>query len=126
MLPQRENAFPAYPIGGHEEISGVQDPLSLDPRGPHEKFDPSDFEMLPADLFEFEGKLVGERVPKPGLGAPLVVAGKDRDFTEVDEFAQGKQIFYGLTASILFEGRNCESVLTDPLTKGDVQLDGHS
>jgi pimeloyl-ACP methyl ester carboxylesterase len=100
--------------------------LSLDYRGIHEKFNPSDFEMLPADRYEFEGKLVGERVLKAGLGAPLVVAGKDRDFTEVDEFAQGKQIFYGLTATVRFNGRNCEIVLTDPLNKETARLDGHS
>ena len=99
--------------------------LSLEHRGIHEKFDPSDFEILPADRYEFKGKLVGERVLKPGLGAPLVVAGKDRDFTEVDEFAQGKQIFYGLTATVRFNGKNCELVLMDPLNEETLRMGGH-
>jgi len=100
--------------------------LKLNPRGPHEKIDPSDFEMLPADRYSFKGKLVGERVLKPGLGAPLVVAGKDQDFTKLDEFAMGKQIYYAITAAVRFNGRTCELVMKDPLAEETVELDGHS
>jgi pimeloyl-ACP methyl ester carboxylesterase len=100
--------------------------LSLTPLGPRPEYSPSNFEMLPADRYEFKGKLVGERVLKGGLGAPIVVTGKDMDFTKVDEFGQGKHIHYALTAAIRFDGRKCELVLKDPLNEEALRLDGHT
>ncbi len=82
--------------------SGAGDPwrLKLTPPSYHPDVTPANFEILPTDRYAFKGKLVGEHRPKPGIGAPIIVAGRDMDFTKIDEFAQGKQIFYGLTAVI--------------------------
>ncbi len=98
--------------------------LTLEPPDPRPEYHPSHFRIEPADRFNFKGKLVGGRTVKQGLGAPVVVAGKDLDFTKFDQFAQGKQVFYGLTAVLKFGGAGrCEMVLLDPLGVESVTLD---
>jgi hypothetical protein len=93
-------------------------PLDLRP-----EFHPSKFHIMPVDRYDFHGELVGERVIKQGLGAPMVVTGKDQNFTEIDQFAQGEQIFYGMTAVLRFDGRQGEIVLIDPLDEETVRFD---
>ncbi|MFT4548318.1 MAG: pimeloyl-ACP methyl ester carboxylesterase [Pseudoalteromonas tetraodonis] len=100
--------------------------LSLNVPNSRPEYHPSKFQLLPADRFEFKGKLIGERILKQGLGAPIVAVGKDLDYTAIDEFALGKQIFYGMTAVIRFDGRNCNLNLIDPLENETIDLDGHS
>ncbi len=96
--------------------------LAPDPRP---ELHPSKFQILPADRYDFRGKLVGERALKDGLGAPVVVVGKDTDFTKIDRFASGKSIYYGMTAVLRFHGDSgAELVLVDPLQAETVALDG--
>ena len=109
-----------------ESTSGEPWSLSLTPLAPRPEFSPSNFEVLTADRYDFKGELVGERVLKPGIGAPLIIAGKDLDFTKLDEFAQGKRVYYGLTAAVRFDGRKCEIILRDPLSVETLRLDGHT
>jgi len=90
------------------------------------EYHPSHFSFLPADRYRFTGSAVGERVTRPGIGAPLVVAGKELDYVAIDRFAQGNQIFYGLTALIRFRGREAELELFDPLDVEDVRMDERS
>jgi hypothetical protein len=99
--------------------------LSLTPPDPRPEYQPSNFEVVLADRYKFKGKLVGERAVKQGLGAPVVVIGRDLDFTEFDEFALGEQVYYGLTVLIRFDGRNCEIVLINPLMEETVTFDAH-
>ena len=99
--------------------------LSLTPPDPRPEYHPSNFEVISADRYEFKGKLVGERSVKAGLGAPVVVIGKDLDFTEFDEFALGEQVHYGMTVVIHFDGRRCEMVLINPLMEETVTFDEH-
>jgi pimeloyl-ACP methyl ester carboxylesterase len=100
--------------------------LGFDPRGPHEKFNLSDFKFLPTDRYKFKGTLVGERKFKNGIGAPLMVSSNTQDYTKIDEFAQGKSIYYGLTAAIEFDGTNGRIFLKDPLAEESIQFDGHA
>jgi len=102
---------------------GAEWRLSLTPPDPRPEYHPSNFEAVSADRYEFSGKLVGERVVKPGLGAPVVVIGKDLDFTKYDEFVLGEQVYYGLTVLIHFEGRRCEMELINPLMAESVTFD---
>ena len=74
--------------------------LTLTAPDPRPEYHPSNFEIVAADRYRFRGKLVGERTIKDGLGAPVVVIGKDLDFTAYDEFALGEQVHYGLTVLI--------------------------
>ncbi len=52
--------------------------LGLTPFDPRPELHPSNFIMVPADRYDFQGKLVGERVIKQGIGASLIVTGKDQ------------------------------------------------
>ena len=90
------------------------------------EYHPSHFTYRPADRYQFFGSAVGDRVTKEGIGAPLVVAGRELDYVAIDRFAQGNQIFYGLTAMLRFRGRNAELMLYDPLDRESVTLDGSS
>ena len=100
--------------------------LSFTPPDPRPEYHPSNFDAVSADRYIFRGSLVGKRAIKQGLGAPVVVIGRDLDFTEFDEFVQGKQVYYGLTVMIHFDGRKCEMVLINPLMEETVTFDNHA
>ena len=100
--------------------------LEFDRRGPHPRFDPNEFEIVPTDRYKFKGKLVGERSFKPGLGAPVMVSSRNRDYTKVDRFAQGESIFYGLTAAIEFDGTRGRVFLRDPLQEEAIRVGDRS
>ena len=88
---------------------------------------PDNYHILPADRYQFKGTYVTHRSVKEGLGAPLVVATKpETDFTKADRFAQGKHIYYGVTAIFRFEGRRCHVSFEDPLSKETVNFAGHT
>ena len=106
--------------------SGREWKLGLIPPDPRPEYHPSNFEILPADRYDFKGKLIGERSIKQGLGAPVIAVGKDLDFTKIDQFALGKRVFYGLTAIVRCEGDRCDLVFLDPLQAETVQLDDHT
>ena len=97
--------------------------LRLTPPFKQPQYHPSHFKFAPADRYDLRGELVGERVRKNGLGAPIVVTGSDLDYVELDPFAQGKHVYYGLTALIHFRGKDCEIVLLDPLDNETVKFD---
>ena len=88
--------------------------------------DPSNFRIHPSDRFQFRGTLVRERAVKEGLGAPMVIASKDFDPTKYDPFIQGKNVYYGITQILRFNGRNCTAAFVDPLTTEDTKFAGHS
>ena len=88
---------------------------------------PALYHILPADRYQFHGTYVAQRSVKDGLGAPLVVATKpETDFTKLDRFAQGKHVYYGVTALFRFEGRRCHVTFEDPLSTETVQFAGHT
>jgi hypothetical protein len=65
-------------------------------------------------------------VLKAGLGAPLIVVGKELDYVKIDRFAQAQHVYYGMTSVIQFRGRDAEIVLLDPLDKETVKMDGRT
>ena len=87
--------------------------FSID-RDAHPEGDPSDFDIRPADTLGFRGTLVGERTVKAGLGAPLVVVGKDAASRGSQPF-EARHIFYGMTGVIEFRGGECVARFHDPL-----------
>jgi pimeloyl-ACP methyl ester carboxylesterase len=91
---------------------------------PRSHLDPARLVLAPADRYDFRRFLRGERVTKPGLGAPLVVAAEDPDFVQTDPRVRRQSVYSGLTAVIRFNGRNCEVVLLDPLENETVALGG--
>jgi pimeloyl-ACP methyl ester carboxylesterase len=100
--------------------------LTLTPPSKDKHFHPSLFEFRPSDRYDFRGKLVGDRVLKQGLGAPLVVAGRKVDYTKLDPFAQGKNVYYGMTALVNFRGRDAVIALSDPLAREKIIFDGRT
>ena len=83
-------------------------------------------EFIPSDQIALSGTYVRQRRTKDGLGAPLVATLRDATgYLQRDRFAQGKSIFYGVTAVARFEGRRCIVSFEDPLAKEDVVFAGH-
>lgn len=91
---------------------------------PRPQWQPSLYLFQPADEFELSGKYVAQRSTKPGLGAPLIVTSRDANALTRDRFAQGKQIFYGMTAIARFNGSRCEVSFEDPLAAETVDFHG--
>ncbi|MEX1119215.1 MAG: alpha/beta hydrolase [Terrimicrobiaceae bacterium] len=87
--------------------------------------DPSYYRILPADRFVFRGSLVSERMVKPGIGAPMVIASKGFDPSKFDPFIQGKNVYYGITQVLHFRGDACIAGYVDPLSTEDVAFQGH-
>lgn len=87
--------------------------------------DPALFRILPADRYEFKGRLISERTVKEGLGAPLVVTSKGGAPVAFDSFAQSKNFYYGMTVVLDFRGRRCVASVLDPLASETVVFNGH-
>ena len=94
--------------------------------GTHAEIQPGKVEMLPADRYAIHGTYVKTHTLKDGLGAPLVVAGHERDFQQSERLAQGKSVYYGMTGLLRFEGRKCILTIEDPLAMERVNVDGHT
>lgn len=108
-------------------VPGAEGPWRF--RGPVEprpERNPSNYRVLPADRFEFNGTYVTQRSIKPGLGAPLVAVGHFEDFRKLDRFSQGKHVYYGVTGLIRFEGRSAIIEIHDPLHEETARLNGHA
>lgn len=84
----------------------------------------ADFRVVPADRYEFKGRLVKDRSVKPGLGAPVVVSNRGFDPVKIDPFAQGRYSYYGMTVVMDFEGRHCVTRIIDPLVTEEVTVAG--
>lgn len=85
----------------------------------------ADFRVVPADRYEFEGRLVKDRSVKEGLGAPVVVSNRGFDPVKLDPYAQGRKSYYGMTVVIDFEGRQCVTRVFDPLVTEEVTVGGN-
>jgi pimeloyl-ACP methyl ester carboxylesterase len=86
---------------------------------------PELYYLLPADRYRFNKDYEKSRAMKDGVGAPLVVTGRDRNFLTRDRFAQGKQVYYGVTGLLTFSGRRAMISFEDPLAVETVSLAGH-
>lgn len=84
------------------------------------------FRVRAADRYDFKGTLIRQRSVKDGLGAPVITATEGLDLTKTDHFAQGKNTYYGLTAILKFDKRNCTLNLLDPLSVEQVAVRGHT
>ena len=87
--------------------------------------DPSLFRVLPADRFEFKGRLVKQHTLKDGLGAPMVTKSLV-DFTKKDPYIMGSTSYYGVTVLLNFDGQRCTATYFDPLAVEEVTYEGHT
>ena len=92
----------------------------------HPDRDPAKFQFRPADRYDFRGRLIRDRSYKEGLGAPLVVTSRGFDAMQADPFAQGRYVYYGMTAVVRIKGRACRTSFVDPLATEDVTFNGRS
>jgi hypothetical protein len=92
----------------------------------HGGYEPSYFQIRPADRYEFGGRLVTQRTVKEGVGAPMVVKSQGVDFTQKDPFIMGKTVYYGMTVLLDFRGRECIATYYDPLRLETVPFGGRS
>ena len=94
--------------------------------GTHTEVEPGKVRILPADRYKFLGTYIRTRTMKEGLGAPLVITGKQRDVAHAERFAQSDTAYYGMTGLLRFDGRNCVLTTEDPLAVERVPLGGRS
>lgn len=84
-------------------------------------------EFIPADQVKLSGTYVNERETKAGVGAPLIATLRDAEkLLKRDPFAQGKNIYYGVTAVARFEGKRCVISFEDPLKEETTTLGGRT
>jgi hypothetical protein len=86
---------------------------------------PSDFDIRPADIFNFRGTLVSDRTLKEGIGAPLVVESKTTEPGKIEAF-QVSRISYGMTGVLNFAGNKCAGTFFDPLAIEDITFAGNT
>lgn len=89
---------------------------------------PAYFRIMPADRFQFKGRLItSERSLKDGIGAPVIIANRpDFDPTKYDPFIMGKNVYYGVTEVLEFNGRSCIATFVDPLSSETVKMGGRT
>ncbi|QIF03628.1 alpha/beta fold hydrolase [Roseimicrobium sp. ORNL1] len=97
--------------------------FKTDPRPDH---NPANYSLVSPDRYRFKGKLVVQQDDKAGLGASLIARSKVPDATQIDPFAQGKHIYYGVTGLADVKGNNATLTLYDPLSVENVSMDGHT
>lgn len=90
---------------------------------PDAKYDPSQYELTPADQFNIEGTYVTKHETKEGIGAPIVAVGKEDNRNARADYANART-YYGITGIIRFNGRRAEIAFEDPLAVEDVKLGG--
>jgi hypothetical protein len=89
---------------------------------------PAYFRIVPADRYHFSGKLiVKDRSMKEGIGAPMIIANRPEfDPTKFDPFIMGKNVYYGVTEVLQFNGRSCTAAYVDPLSTENVRMGSHT
>lgn len=88
---------------------------------PRKAWNPALYDFSPADKFEVGGTYVQKREIKAGVGAPLVVIGRDANVNAAANFALPKT-YYGVTAVLRFEGRRAIMSFEDPLASEKTRL----
>jgi len=92
-------------------------------KDPRRDWNPALYRLTPADQFDVKGTYVSKRSIKPGVGAPLVAEGIDRNLDAAKNFALPRT-YYGVTAVANFTGRRCTLSFEDPLATETTTLKG--
>ena len=94
-------------------------------RDARKMWNPALYDFTPADQFDVGGAYITKRIVKDGIGAPLVVVGRELNQNAKTDFALPRT-YYGVTAVLRFEGRRCVISVEDPLAVEDVRLGRHT
>jgi len=92
-------------------------------KDPRPGWNPALYKFVPADQFDIRGKYVAEHTTKPGIGAPLVAIGREKNHLAAETFSL-PHIFYGVTAIIRFRGETAELAFEDPLATETINFQG--
>lgn len=92
-------------------------------KDPRPGWNPALYKFVPADQFDIRGKYVAEHTTKPGIGAPLVAIGREKNHLAAETFSL-PHIYYGVTAVIRFRGRTAELAFEDPLATETIAFQG--
>ena len=116
------------PWNGGLTVPGAQGPWTLYTRvdGRRPERDPANYDLVPVDTCRLWGEYEEHRAIRKGIGGALVANSRVQDATKIDRFSQGKNIHYGVTALIHFEGRRARVEFRDPLAEERVTYAGHS
>ena len=93
-------------------------------KDPRPAWNPALYKFVPADQFDVRGKYVGEHTIKPGIGAPLVAIGREKNTRAAETFSL-PHIYYGVTALFRFQGSTAELSFEDPLATETISFQGH-
>jgi pimeloyl-ACP methyl ester carboxylesterase len=137
--PRNEQARSDYNFAVARIVSIVQDakldpwvrPLRVPASGgdfllthkpdPRPQWNPALYDFTPADQFDVRGTYVSKRIRREGIGAPIVVIGRELNKEARANFALPR-VYYGVTAIARFEGRRCILVFEDPLSAETTRL----
>jgi pimeloyl-ACP methyl ester carboxylesterase len=93
---------------------------------PRPQYNPALYDFTPSDEIHIKGTYVAQRTRKDGLGAPLVVVGKEVRKDARETFSL-ERVYYGVTAILTFDkNRRCVISFADPLATENVSYLGHS
>lgn len=90
-------------------------------KDPRKTWNPDLYSFLPADEFDVRGIYVTQRSVKPGVGAPLVAIGKERNPDYRAEFAPPRT-YYGITVLMRFQGDEAVLSMQDPLAVENISF----
>jgi pimeloyl-ACP methyl ester carboxylesterase len=93
-------------------------------KDPRPAWNPALYKFVPADQFDVHGKYVGQHTIKPGIGAPLVAIGREKNHHAAETFSL-PHTYYGVTAVIRFRGSTAELAFEDPLGTETISFQGH-
>lgn len=99
--------------------------LLTNKRDPRPMWNPVLYDFTPADQFTIGGDYVKEHVTRPGIGAPVVAAGRQPNKEWRTNYLT-KKVYYGVTAVARFQGNRCVLSFEDPLEKETVSVEGRT
>ncbi len=92
-------------------------------RDPLPEMNPANYDFIPADQLDIQGKAVDVREIKAGLGAPLVAR---RIADQAHELAPTPHFYFCVTAVARFTGSRCEIEIVESLEHERVRVGPHT
>jgi hypothetical protein len=92
---------------------------------PRPEWNPTLYDLVPADELLLKGSYVERRVIKDGIGAPLVAVRRLTPQQASENFAP-PVIYYSVTGIARFEGSRCVISMEDPLAEETVRVGANS
>ncbi len=94
--------------------------------GTHADLDLGSQDIAPVDRYRYHSMYVRTRSLRTGIGAPLVVSGREGESAQAARLADGGLAYYGMTGLLHFDGRTCTLSVEDPLAVERVRFANRS